>query len=178
VTRCDGQGLNRGHGSGSRASPGGRPGAALPRVRGPLYQADRRPSRSIVLDCQGVLLRPDRGDSTTGSLRLFRDAETALQNYREARDAGTALKSRLDSGTKAAKDTLTALEARRKATRERCTALAADITSRAKLVKLRQIPEHGRTGRVRWRRRCSSPSTRLPIGRCRPGDGRRVRHRD
>ena len=41
VTRCDGQGVNRGNGSGSRASPGGRTGAALPRVRGPLDRADR-----------------------------------------------------------------------------------------------------------------------------------------
>ena len=58
VTRCDGRGVNRGNGSGSRASTGGRPGAALPRVRGPLDQADRRPSRSLAGDRQGVLLRP------------------------------------------------------------------------------------------------------------------------
>ena len=58
VTRCDGRGVNRGIGSGSRASPGGRSGAALPRGRGPLDQADRRPSRSLSGDGQGVLLRP------------------------------------------------------------------------------------------------------------------------
>ena len=59
VTRRDGQGVDRGNGSGSRASPGGRPGASLPRVRGPLGQADRRSSRSLSGDGQGVLLRPD-----------------------------------------------------------------------------------------------------------------------
>jgi hypothetical protein len=58
VTRCDGQGVNRGNGSGSRASPGGRPSASLPRVRGPLDQADRRPPRSLAGDGQGVPLRP------------------------------------------------------------------------------------------------------------------------
>ena len=58
VTRCDGHGGNRGFRSGWRASPGGRPGASLPRVRGPLDQADRRPSRSLAGDGQGVLLRP------------------------------------------------------------------------------------------------------------------------
>ena len=47
VTRCDRQGVNRGNGSGSRASPGGRPGAALPGVRGPLDQADSRPARAF-----------------------------------------------------------------------------------------------------------------------------------
>ena len=59
VPPCDGQGVNRGNGSGSPASPGGRPGAALPGLRGPLDQADRRPSRSLAGDGQGVLLRPD-----------------------------------------------------------------------------------------------------------------------
>ena len=58
VTRCDGQGISRGNGSGSRASPGGRPGAALPRVRGALDQADRRPPRTLPSDHQGLLLRP------------------------------------------------------------------------------------------------------------------------
>ena len=58
LSRRDGQGDNRGNGSGSRASPGRRPGAALPRVRGPLDQADRRSSRSVFGDGQGVLLRP------------------------------------------------------------------------------------------------------------------------
>ena len=47
MTRCDGRGVNRGTGSGSRASTGGRPGVPLPRVRGPLDQADRRPSRPL-----------------------------------------------------------------------------------------------------------------------------------
>ena len=64
MVRCDGQGVNRGHWSGSRASAGGRPGAPLPRVRGPLDQADRRPSRSLVGDRQGVLLRPGRRQAT------------------------------------------------------------------------------------------------------------------
>ena len=58
MTPCDGQGVNRGNESGSRASPGGRPGAALPRVRGPLDPADRRPTRSLAGNGQGVLLRP------------------------------------------------------------------------------------------------------------------------
>ena len=59
VTCCDGQGVKRGNGSGSRASSCGRPGASLPRLRGPLDQADRRPSRPLSSDGQGVLLRPD-----------------------------------------------------------------------------------------------------------------------
>ena len=66
VTRCDGQGVDRGNGSGSRASTGGRPGAALPRVRGPLDPADRRPARSLAGDGQGVLLRPDRREGAGG----------------------------------------------------------------------------------------------------------------
>ncbi len=56
VTRCDGQGVNRGSGSGSRASTGGGLGAPLPRVRGPLDQADRRPSRPLSGNSQGILL--------------------------------------------------------------------------------------------------------------------------
>ena len=36
VTRCDRRGVSRWSGPGSRASSGGRPGAALPRIRGPL----------------------------------------------------------------------------------------------------------------------------------------------
>ena len=59
MTWCDGQGVKRGNGSGSRASSCGRPGASLPRLRGPLDQADRRPSRPLSSDGQGVLLRPD-----------------------------------------------------------------------------------------------------------------------
>ena len=58
VTRGDGQGAYRGNGSGSRASPGGRSGASLPRGRGPRDRADRRTSRSLAGDGQGVLLRP------------------------------------------------------------------------------------------------------------------------
>ena len=72
VTRRDGQGVDRGNGSGSRASPGGRPGASLPRVRGPLDQADRRSSRSLSGDGQGVLLRPDRGEGAGGQGALRR----------------------------------------------------------------------------------------------------------
>ena len=59
VNRCDGQDVNRGNWSGCRAAPGGRPGAPLPRVRGPLDKADRRPYRPLARDGQGVLLRPD-----------------------------------------------------------------------------------------------------------------------
>ena len=66
MTRCDGQGVNRGNGSGSRASPGGRSGASLPRVRGPVDQADRGSSRPLARDDQGVLLRPDGREGTRG----------------------------------------------------------------------------------------------------------------
>ena len=66
VTRCDGQGVDRGNGSGSRASPSGGAGTALPRVRGPLDPADRRPARSLAGDGQGVLLRPDRREGEGG----------------------------------------------------------------------------------------------------------------
>jgi len=59
VTSVTGKASNRGERSGSRAAPGGRPGAALPRVRGPLHRADRGPSRAVAGDGQGVLLRPD-----------------------------------------------------------------------------------------------------------------------
>ncbi len=71
VARCDEQGVNRRNGSSSRVSPGGRLGAPLPRVRGPLDQADRRPSRPLTGDDQGLLLRPDRreGEGGQGSLR-------------------------------------------------------------------------------------------------------------
>jgi hypothetical protein len=72
VSRCDGRGVNGRAGSGSRASPGGRPGASLPRVRGSLDQADRRPSRSLSGDRQGVLLRPDRGEGAGGQGPLRR----------------------------------------------------------------------------------------------------------
>jgi hypothetical protein len=58
VIRCDRQGVNRGNGSRYRASPGCRAGAALPRVRGSLDQADPRSARSFTGDDQGVLLRP------------------------------------------------------------------------------------------------------------------------
>ncbi len=70
VTRCDGHGVNRGNGSGSRASPGGRPGASLPRVRGPLDQGDRGPARPLAGDGQGVLLRPDRREGPGGQSPL------------------------------------------------------------------------------------------------------------
>ncbi len=66
VAGRDGQGVNRENGSGSRASPGGRLGAPLPRVRRPLDQADRRSPRSLAGDGQGVLLRPDRGEGAGG----------------------------------------------------------------------------------------------------------------
>ena len=71
LNRCDGNGVSFGSRPGCRPSPGGRPGAALPRVRGPLDQADRRPARSLAGDGQGVLLRPDRreGASSQGPLR-------------------------------------------------------------------------------------------------------------
>ncbi len=48
VTRCDGEGVNRANGWGCRASAGGRLGTALPRVRRPFDQADRRPARSLI----------------------------------------------------------------------------------------------------------------------------------
>ena len=66
VTRCDGQGVNRGNGSGSRASTGGRPGAPLPRVRGPVDRADRRASRPLASDGEGLHLRSDRGEGAGG----------------------------------------------------------------------------------------------------------------
>jgi hypothetical protein len=66
VTGCGGQGVKRRSRSGSRASPGGRVGAALPRIRGPLDQADRRPPRSLAGDGQGVFLRPHRGEGADG----------------------------------------------------------------------------------------------------------------
>ena len=66
MTRCDGPGVNRGNASGSRAPPGSRPGASLPRVRGPLDQSDRRSPRSLAGDGQGVLLRPDRREGAGG----------------------------------------------------------------------------------------------------------------
>jgi hypothetical protein len=89
VTRCDGRRVNRGHGSGSRASSGGCPGASLPRVRGSLDQADRRPARPLSGDGQGVLLRPDRGKGASheGPLRrrlswLWRVVEAMLDRRR------------------------------------------------------------------------------------------------
>ena len=60
VIRCDRQGVYRENGSGCRASPGGRPGAPLPGVRGALHQADRGSSWSLAGHDQGVFLRPDR----------------------------------------------------------------------------------------------------------------------
>ena len=66
VTRCYGQGVIRGNVSGSRASPGGRSGASLPRVRGPVDPADRRPPRSLAGDDQGVLPRSDRREGAGG----------------------------------------------------------------------------------------------------------------
>ena len=77
MTRCDGQRVKRRNRPGSRASPGGRPGAALPRVRGPLDQADRRPSRSLAGDGQGVLLRPDRREGAGGQGALRRACAAA-----------------------------------------------------------------------------------------------------
>ena len=49
-----------------RASPGGLPGAPFPRVRGPLDRADRRSSRSLTGDDQGVFLRPHGGEGAGG----------------------------------------------------------------------------------------------------------------
>ena len=66
MTRCDGHSVNRGNGSGSRASPGGGPRATLPRVRGSLDQGDRRPPGSLAGHDQGLLLRPDRGEGAGG----------------------------------------------------------------------------------------------------------------
>ena len=77
LTRRDGQGVNRGNGSCSGASPGGRPGSALPRVRGPLDQADRRSARTLAGDDQGVLLRPDRREGAGGQGPLRRACAAA-----------------------------------------------------------------------------------------------------
>ncbi len=72
VTRSDGQGVNRGNGSGSRACRAVtlarhyRPFRDIPVVRGPLDRTHDRPSRPLGRDDQGVLLRPDRGESAGG----------------------------------------------------------------------------------------------------------------
>ena len=58
VTRCDGRGVNRGSGPGSGSAASGRPVAPLPRIRGPLDQADRGSPRPLARDGQSVLLRP------------------------------------------------------------------------------------------------------------------------
>ena len=55
------QGANRRLGPGSRAAPGGRSGAPLPRVGGPLDPRDRGPARAFAGHHQGVLLRPILG---------------------------------------------------------------------------------------------------------------------
>ncbi len=72
VIRCGRQGVNRENGSGSRASPGRRAGATLPRVRGALHQADRGSSWSLAGDDQGVFLRSDRREGEGGQGALCR----------------------------------------------------------------------------------------------------------
>ena len=74
VTRCDGHGVNRGNGSGSRASPDGRLGAALPRVRGPLDRADRRSPGTLAGHDQG---RPRSRRTSTTQLRLTKNLRIA-----------------------------------------------------------------------------------------------------
>ena len=99
VTRCDGHGVNRGIGSGSRASPGGRPGAPLPRVRGPVDPADRRPSGPFAGDGQGVLPRPDRGEGAgVQGLCAARKRSRATARARGTRTARRANPAR-SSGT-------------------------------------------------------------------------------
>ena len=93
VTRRDGQGVNRGNGSGSRASPGGCPGAPLPRVRGPLDQADRRPARPLAGDGQGVLLRPDRGEGAGGQGPLRRRVPRLRRLHPAAQRQGRRLRA-------------------------------------------------------------------------------------
>ena len=57
---CDGRRAQRENRSGCGASSSGRPRAALPRVRGPVDPADRRPPRSLAGDGQGVLLTGEK----------------------------------------------------------------------------------------------------------------------
>ena len=124
VTRCDGRGVNRGKRSGSRASPGGRLGAALPRVRGPLDQADRRPSRSLSGDSQGVLLRPHGGEGAGGQGPLPRRMPRVRRLHPVAEREGRRLRLRLLQGVPPGRDRapLDARGLRRCVRGERCTA--------------------------------------------------------
>jgi Helicase conserved C-terminal domain len=79
-------------GSGSRASPGDRPGAPLPRVRGPLDQADGRPSGPFAGDRQGLLLRPHRREARAVKARyvgVCRAAAALTRNRATARATPT-----------------------------------------------------------------------------------------
>ena len=158
---CDGQRAQRENRSGCGAPPSGRPRAALPRVRGPVDPADRRPTRSLSGDGQGVLLRSHRrkGAGGQGALRRHLSGLRGLHAAAERQGRRVRVLQSLPPGRDRA-----ALDA---PARARCGARMAQ-TVRTAAVVLRLVA-HTRSSA---RRRAARAPERRRLAFCQRGDWR------
>ena len=158
VNGCDGRSVSFGARSGSRASPSGRPSAPLPRVRGPLDRADRRPSRSLPRNDQGVLLRPDRREGAGGQGPLRRRVPRLRRVHAAAQRQGRRL--RLLQGLSPRRDRAP-LDPRASARGD--ARMAGALRAAADVIRLVEYPRAST-----WGRRPRTPrGGRVACGECR-----------